>query len=138
MRPFPLCFEGSIPQFTYQVFFMRKLWSNTVPGKDRMADIIFHYYQELPKYLRGYHKCGKEEATKLAALIYRVRYEEDKQELQSIPQMLRELVPPDLSKMQSANDWKRAIVAAYNQDAGMFHSFLSMAKYHNESMSQKL
>jgi myosin-7 len=34
-------------------------------------------------------------------------------------QMLRELIPADLVKVQSANDWKRAIVAAYNQDAGM-------------------
>lgn len=34
-------------------------------------------------------------------------------------QMLRELVPSDLIKIQSANDWKRIVVAAYNQDAGM-------------------
>lgn len=33
--------------------------------------------------------------------------------------MLRELIPADLVKVQSANEWKRAIVAAYNQDAGM-------------------
>lgn len=33
--------------------------------------------------------------------------------------MLRELVPSDLFKIQSSNDWKRSIVAAYNQDAGM-------------------
>lgn len=30
-------------------------------------------------------------------------------------QMLRELVPSDLIKVQSSADWKRAIVAAYNQ-----------------------
>jgi len=111
--------DGTIPQFTYQVFFMRKLWSNTVPGKDKMADWIFHYHQELPKYLRGYHKCTKEEAAKLGALIYRVRFGESKQELQQIPQILRELIPADLAKLQSTNDWKRAIVSAYNQDAGM-------------------
>ncbi|XP_054284599.1 myosin-VIIa [Macrosteles quadrilineatus] len=111
--------DGATPQFTYQVFFMKKLWTNTVPGKDRNSDLIFHFHQELPKLLRGYHKCTKEEAARLAALVYRVRFGESKQELQAIPQMLRELVPGDLLKVQSSADWKRAIVAAYNQDAGM-------------------
>lgn len=32
--------------------------------------------------------------------------------------MLRELIPGDLVKVQSSNDWKRSIIAAYNQDAG--------------------
>lgn len=33
--------------------------------------------------------------------------------------MLRELIPADLIKLQSSADWKRAIVASYNTDAGM-------------------
>ncbi|XP_014247796.1 myosin-VIIa isoform X2 [Cimex lectularius] len=111
--------DGATPQFTYQVFFMKKLWTNTVPGKDRNADLIFHFHQELPKLLRGYHKCTKEEAAKLAALVYRVRFGENKQELQTIPQRIRDLIPGDLIKLQSTADWKRLIIASYNQDAGM-------------------
>lgn len=33
-------------------------------------------------------------------------------------QMLRELIPADLLKVQSSVDWKRTITAAYNQDTG--------------------
>ena len=68
--------------------------------------------------LTGYHKCSREDSARLAALIYRVRHGENKQELQSVPQLLRELVPADLTKAHSSSEWKRNIVAAYNQDAG--------------------
>nr|XP_058950063.1 unconventional myosin-VIIa-like [Pocillopora verrucosa] len=110
--------DGQLPNLTYQVFFMKKLWSTTVVGKDVAADTIFHYHQELPKYLRGYHKCTKEEGSQLAALIYRVRFGEDKREFPSIPKMLRELIPSDLCAEQSPDDWKRAIVASFNKHAG--------------------
>lgn len=111
--------DGTTPHFTYQVFFMKKLWTNTVPGKDRNADIIFHFHQELPKLLRGYHRATKDEAARLAALVYRVRFGESKQELALIPNMLRDLIPADLTKAQSTNEWKRIIVQHYNNDSGM-------------------
>uniref|UniRef100_A0A8C3PG58 Myosin VIIA n=1 Tax=Chrysemys picta bellii TaxID=8478 RepID=A0A8C3PG58_CHRPI len=107
-----------VPSLTYQVFFMKKLWTNTMPGKDSMADSIFHYYQELPKYLRGYHKCTREEVLQLAALIYRVKFEDDKSYFPSIPKLLKELVPQDLLRQLSPDDWKRSIVAYFNKHAG--------------------
>ncbi|KAK2846565.1 hypothetical protein Q5P01_009564 [Channa striata] len=110
--------DGIVPSLTYQVFFMKKLWTSTVPGKDSFADSIFHYYQELPKYLRGYHKCSREEVFHLAALIYRVKFEEDKSHFPTIPKILRELVPQDLIRQMSPDDWKRSVVAYFNKQAG--------------------
>lgn len=36
------------------------------------------------KNIVGYHKCSKEEVSRLASLIYRVRFGDNKQELQGI------------------------------------------------------
>ncbi|XP_046908085.1 unconventional myosin-VIIa-like [Hypomesus transpacificus] len=110
--------DGVVPSLTYQVFFMKKLWTNTVPGKDSMADSIFHYYQELPKHLRGYHRCTREEVFQMAALIYRVKFEEDKSQFPNIPKMLKELVPQDQIRHLSPDDWKRSIVAFFNKQSG--------------------
>ncbi|XP_070605585.1 unconventional myosin-VIIa isoform X3 [Erythrolamprus reginae] len=110
--------DGLVPSLTYQVFFMKKLWTNTMPGKDSMADSIFHYYQELPKYLRGYHKCTREEVLQLGALIYRVKFEDDKSCFPNIPKLLKELVPEPLIRQLSPDDWKRSIVAYFNKHAG--------------------
>ncbi len=79
--------KNALPQLTYQVFFMKKLWSTTIPGRDSHADNIFHYHQEMPKYLRGYHKVNKYEAAELAALIYRVKFGEDKTNFSNIPRI---------------------------------------------------
>lgn len=68
-------------------------------------------WQELPKYLRGYHKCTREEVLQLGALIYRVKFEEDKSYFPSIPKLLRELVPQDLIRQVSPDDWKRVSMA---------------------------
>lgn len=63
--------------------------------------------QELPKYLRGYHKCSKEEVHQLAALIYRVKFEEDKSHFHNMSKILKELVPQDQIRHLSPDDWKR-------------------------------
>uniref|UniRef100_A0A8C2G9D7 Myosin VIIAb n=1 Tax=Cyprinus carpio TaxID=7962 RepID=A0A8C2G9D7_CYPCA len=110
--------DGTVPSLTYQVFFMKKLWSNTIPGKDPMADSIFHYFQELPKYLRGYHKCSLEEVFQLAALIYRVRFEEDKSQFHNFTKMVKELLPQDMIHQLSPDDWKRPVVTYFNKHAG--------------------
>ncbi|KAF4079290.1 hypothetical protein AMELA_G00191340 [Ameiurus melas] len=111
--------DGGPVNISYQVYFMRKLWFNVMPGRDQEADCIFHYPQELPKYLRGYHRCTKEEMVQLAALLFRAKVENDKTQLVMITKMLKELVPNDQLKAMSAEDWKKSITAAYNKQGNM-------------------
>ncbi|XP_046961515.1 myosin-VIIa-like [Vanessa cardui] len=104
---------GNQLQMNYQIFFMKKLWINTIPGRDKNADQIFYFPQELPKYLRGYHKTSKQDLIELAALIYRARYGNDQSLLPQITQMLEEFIPPDMTSIQSNSQWKSAISATY-------------------------
>uniref|UniRef100_A0A3B3ULE9 Unconventional myosin-VIIa-like n=1 Tax=Poecilia latipinna TaxID=48699 RepID=A0A3B3ULE9_9TELE len=99
--------DGGPVNISYHVFFMRKLWFNVIPGRDTEADLIFHFPQELPKYLRGYHVCTKEEMVNIAALLFRVKVNGDKSQIPTIPKVLKELVPADQLKAMSENEWKK-------------------------------
>ncbi|XP_042850117.1 unconventional myosin-VIIb isoform X3 [Panthera tigris] len=108
--------EGAPATLPYQVYFMRKLWLNVTPGKDVNADTILHYHQELPKYLRGFHKCSQEDAVHLAGLIYKAQFDNDRSQLASIPKILRQLVPENLTRLMSSEEWKKNILLAYDKN----------------------
>lgn len=61
----------------------------------------------MPKYLRGYHRCTKEEMVQLAALLFRIKVGDDKTQFVMITKMLKEMVPNDQLKAMSAEDWKK-------------------------------
>lgn len=63
--------------------------------------------QELPKYLRGFHKCSREDAVHLAGLIYRVQFGSDRSQLASVSKILKELVPQNLTRLMSSEEWKK-------------------------------
>ncbi|KAM9249280.1 unconventional myosin-VIIb [Dugong dugon] len=107
--------EGAPVTLPYQVFFMRKLWLNVVPGRDVNADTILHYHQELPKYLRGFHKCSREDAVYLAGLIYKAQFDNDRSQLASVPKILQQLVPENLMRLMSSEEWKKNIPLAYDK-----------------------
>ncbi|XP_030290252.1 unconventional myosin-VIIa [Sparus aurata] len=111
--------DGGPVNVPYLVFFMRKLWFNVIPGRDTEADLIFHYPQELPKYLRGYHVCTKEELINIAAQLFRIKVGNDKSQIVTIPKILKELVPADQLKAMSENEWKKTVTASYNKQGAM-------------------
>nr|XP_020479722.1 unconventional myosin-VIIb-like [Monopterus albus] len=111
--------EGNQANMPYLVIFKRKLWFNMTPGKDQVADLIFHFPQELPKYLRGYHNCTKEDLIILGGLLFRVKVDSDRSQFVMIPRMLRELVPTDQIKIMSSEEWKKHIISSYNKQSGI-------------------
>ncbi|XP_053723097.1 LOW QUALITY PROTEIN: unconventional myosin-VIIa [Synchiropus splendidus] len=111
--------DGGQISTQYLVFFMRKLWYNVIPGRDPEADRIFHFPQELPKYLSGYHLTTKEDVVTLAALLLRVKVKNDKSQLVLIPKLLKELVPEDQLKAFSENEWKKSITVSFNKQGNM-------------------
>lgn len=68
--------------------------------------------QELPKYLRGFHKCSQEDAVHLAGLIYKAQFDNDRSQLASIPKILRQLVPENLTRLMSSEEWKKVLDGA--------------------------
>eukprot|EP00912_Choanoflagellata_sp_UC4_P001643 UC4_evm9s1044 len=77
---------------TYKIMFMKKIFSKDDLEKDLVADYMFHYQQELHKLLCGFHNITeKDDAVKLAALIYLARGEKKK-----IEEIWKELLPCDL------------------------------------------
>jgi myosin-7 len=53
----------------YKIHFRRKLWVDIIPGEDKQADCMIHFYQERDNYLLGLHKLEVDEAANLAALL---------------------------------------------------------------------
>lgn len=100
---------------------MKKLWINTVPGRDKNADQIFYFPQEVPKYLNGYYKVPKADAVKFAALLYRVQFGSDSQPLQQQTfQVLSQILPEDMMATTKLEEWRKLILAMYSNQIGKY------------------
>lgn len=109
---------GNLTLRTLSLCRLRFLHSTGLPperkaGGGRSLKSSFSFTQELPKYLRGFHKCSREDAIHLAGLIYKARFGDDRPQLASIPKILRELVPENLTRLMSPEEWKKVLVGGW-------------------------
>uniref|UniRef100_A0A7G3AQY5 Putative myosin class i heavy chain n=2 Tax=Lutzomyia longipalpis TaxID=7200 RepID=A0A7G3AQY5_LUTLO len=103
----------------YQLFFMKKLWIN-MNQKDRNADHIFYFPQEVPKFINGYYRVSKNEVIKIGALIYRSYYGSDASGFQhGFADVLPQLIPEDHIPLHKADDWKKMIQSMYNSQKAL-------------------
>ncbi|XP_035917611.1 myosin-VIIa-like isoform X1 [Anopheles stephensi] len=116
-------------QCEYQLFFMRKLWINVVPGRDRNADEIFHFHQEVPKLLQGYYQLTKEQVIDLAAYMFWAQYEVTDLPLlgKNFHDFLPMLVAKDAERLQKIDHWKRDIMAKVDAVKGISVSEAKLA-----------
>ena len=114
-HPSSLC---SLTLRTLSLCRLRFLHSTGLPPErkargGRSLKSSFSFTQELPKYLRGFHKCSREDAIHLAGLIYKARFGDDRPQIASIPKILRELVPESLTRLMSPEEWKKVLVGGW-------------------------
>ncbi|XP_060074102.1 myosin-VIIa-like [Ylistrum balloti] len=91
------------------VFFMKKIWVNAEPGQNRHADSIFHFPQELPNYLRGFHKFSNVDLAKMAAFIYRGQFGDDMAGMINFHENINALIPRTHAKTKSVEEWRKAV-----------------------------
>lgn len=64
----------------------------------------------IPKYLHGFYSISRPHAIKLAALILKAQTKDGKEPpFAHFQQIITDIVPKDLLKNQSVNEWKKVI-----------------------------
>lgn len=101
------------------VFFMKKLWINADPGKDRIADTLFHFTQELPNYLRGYHKLNEAHIGRLAAFVYRTKFGDELAGTKSFSDNMHVLLPSPFVSTKSPEEWRKVVLKELEMSKGM-------------------
>ncbi|XP_014247887.1 myosin-VIIa-like isoform X2 [Cimex lectularius] len=104
------------PKYNYELVFVKKIWINTYPGVDKIADLVCHYNQELSKYMAGLHNCTLNDAIYLAAVIFIAEYSSEMTNPKDdILKVFVHLIPQNLQDELSGREWIEHIHLVFNK-----------------------
>ncbi|XP_059160683.1 myosin-VIIa-like isoform X2 [Physella acuta] len=98
---------------------LKKIWVNGQPGIDQVADQIFHYGQEMPNYLRGYHQMPDSTVIKLAALCYRSQFGDDASHFTKFGTVATQIFPKNFLTSKAGSDIQKDVVKQYQNHPKM-------------------
>ncbi|XP_071085854.1 myosin-VIIa-like isoform X2 [Haliotis cracherodii] len=95
---------------------LKKVWVNIKPGHDSVADVSFHFPQELPNFIRGYHQTTDDVTARLASLAYRAKYGNEPKPLkETFSEVSKSIAPKKLLQTQSSEYWSKTITQYYDE-----------------------
>ncbi|KAH9508754.1 hypothetical protein Btru_049822 [Bulinus truncatus] len=95
---------------------LKKIWVNGQPENDPVADQIFHYSQEVPNYLRGYHNITDDIVIKLAALSYRAQFGADDKYFLKMSAVSSQIFPKHFLDDKQAEKVTKDVEQQYQMD----------------------
>uniref|UniRef100_A0A2C9M6J3 MyTH4 domain-containing protein n=1 Tax=Biomphalaria glabrata TaxID=6526 RepID=A0A2C9M6J3_BIOGL len=95
---------------------LKKIWVNGQPGTDPVADQIFHYSQEMPNYLRGYHNIPEDLIIKLAALVYRGQFGSETKHFSKPSALINLIIPKHFLNGKDIDSVMKAVEKQYQAD----------------------
>ncbi|XP_067668448.1 myosin-VIIa-like isoform X2 [Haliotis asinina] len=115
---------------------LKKVWVNINPGHDTVADVSFHFPQELPNFIRGYHQTSDDVTARLASLVYRAKYGNEAKPLkENFSDVSKTIAPKKLLQTQSPEFWSKTITTYYEEGKDLSQdqakvSFLKVISQH--------
>ncbi|RUS68806.1 hypothetical protein EGW08_023432 [Elysia chlorotica] len=93
------------------VMMLKKIWVNGQPGLDSVADQVFHYCQEMPNYIRGYHQTPVDKIPNLAALVYRSVFGQGDGQIDKFSETASRILPIGFLESRKETEVQKAIEA---------------------------
>ncbi|XP_076436063.1 myosin-VIIa-like isoform X2 [Babylonia areolata] len=98
---------------------LKKIWVNVNPGVDPEADKYFHFPQEVPNFVRGYHQSSDEEVVQLSALLYRSRFGQDDSHFKRFSEVAPMLLPRGFSDSSSLEGIAKEVKEEFQRSEGI-------------------